>query len=144
MPTVETTITVSIPEGGASWGEAEERAAEAVQSAGRELMVVACRALEEEASGALRRRGQVQRVKLRPLEILARFGWVRLERRQVVERRQGGSQASTRSIRNRIVPAGAATSTSSPALRSITARPTGEAIDILPSVGLTSLGLTRT
>lgn len=89
MPTVETTITVSIPDEGATLGEVEQGIAEAVQAAGRELLVRASQALEEGAMAALRGRGQVQRVKVRALDILTRFGWVRLGRCQVVDLRLG-------------------------------------------------------
>jgi len=89
MSTVETTIRVSIPDGGATLGEVEQRVAEAVQAAGRELLVAACAALEREVVRVLTRRGQVQRVKTRPLDVLTRFGWVRLVRYQVVDLKQG-------------------------------------------------------
>jgi len=94
MPTVETTITVSIPEGGATLREVEAEVAKGVQSemprtaeAGRKLLLAACQALEAEAMATLV--GRVQRVKMRPLDMLTRFGWVRLGRQQVVERRLG-------------------------------------------------------
>ena len=89
MSTVETTIRVSIPDGGATLGEVEQRVAEAVQAAGRELLVAACAALEEVVVRVLTRRGQVQRVKTRPLDMLSRFGWVRLVRCQVVDLKEG-------------------------------------------------------
>lgn len=90
MPTVETTITISIPEGGATWGEMEAAVAGAVQEAGRRLLLAACGKMEEEALIRLRRqRGCIQQVKVRPLDMLTRFGWVRLERRQVVHRGEG-------------------------------------------------------
>jgi hypothetical protein len=89
MSTVETTIRVSIPDGGATLGEVEQRVAEAVQAAGRELLVAVCAALEEEVVRVLTRRGQVQRVKTRPLDMLSRFGWVRLVRCQVVDLKEG-------------------------------------------------------
>jgi len=85
MPTVETTITVSIPEGGATLREVEAEVAKGVQEAGRKLLLAACQALEAEAMATLV--GRVQRVKVRPLDLLTRFGWVRLGRQQVVERR---------------------------------------------------------
>ena len=86
MPTVDTTITVSIPESGATLGEVEKGVAQAVEEAGRELLAAACRALEGQAVAALTRRGRVQRVKVRPLDVFTRFGWVRLERQQMVDR----------------------------------------------------------
>jgi hypothetical protein len=80
VPTVETTITMSIADGGMTLGEVEAKVAEALAEAGRRLLLAACRELDEGA----RRRG-TQQVKLRPLDLLTRFGWVRLQRRQVVE-----------------------------------------------------------
>ena len=90
MPTVEITITVSIPEGGATLGEVEEAVGRAVEEAGQRLLLAACGELEEEALVRLRRmRGRVQQVKVRPLDMLTRFGWVRVQRRQVVQREDG-------------------------------------------------------
>jgi hypothetical protein len=89
MPTVETTIRVSIPDEGSSLGEVEQGIAEALQAAGRELLLAACTCLEEEAVRVLAQRGRVQRVKARPLDMLTRFGWVRLVRCQVVDLKQG-------------------------------------------------------
>ena len=65
--------------------EVEAEVAKGVQEAGRKLLLAACQALEEEAMATLV--GRVQRVKVRPLDLLTRFGWVRLGRQQVVERR---------------------------------------------------------
>ena len=72
--------------------QVEAEVAKGVQSemprtaeAGRKLLLAACQALEEEAMATLV--GRVQRVKVRPLDMLTRFGWVRLGRQQVVERR---------------------------------------------------------
>jgi len=89
MPTAEATITVSIAEGGTTLGEIEEQVAESVQEAARELLLAACRAMEGEAIGSLRRRRQVAVVKTRPLEVLTRFGWVRLRRQQTVDKGNG-------------------------------------------------------
>ena len=52
MPTVETTITADTPEGRARLDQVEERMAEGLQGAGRELLAAASRALEEKASGS--------------------------------------------------------------------------------------------
>src|SRR3989337_1337450 len=83
MPIVETTITVSIPEGGATLGELEVAVARAVNAGGRRLLRRACVEVEEQE---LRRMGRrARQVKVRPLDMLTRFGWMRLERRQVVE-----------------------------------------------------------
>ena len=83
MPIVETTIKVSIPEGGVSMGDLERCVGRAGEEAGRELLGKVCQMLEEEGLAALRRRRQAQQVKIRPLDVLTRFGWLRLERRQV-------------------------------------------------------------
>ena len=66
MSAVETTISVTIPEEGATLGELEGRVAQAVQEAGRTLLAEACRALEEQALAAARHRGRVRQVKARP------------------------------------------------------------------------------
>lgn len=89
MPTVETTITVKIPDDGATLDQLEGQVAKAVQEAGRTLLVEACRALEEQALTAQRRQRRVQQVKVRPRDLLTRFGWLRLERRQLVDRGRG-------------------------------------------------------
>ena len=59
MPIVETTIKVSIPEGGVSMGDLERCVGRAVEEAGRELLGKVCHMLEEEGLAALRRRRQV-------------------------------------------------------------------------------------
>jgi len=84
---METTITVSIPESGVGLGEVEKLVAGAIREAGRKLLLAACLALEEEALADLA--GMAQRVKTRRLDMLTRFGWVRLERQQVVEQGSG-------------------------------------------------------
>jgi len=105
MPTVETMITASIAESGATLREVEEQVAEAVQEAGREPLLAACRAMEGEAIGSLRRREQVEVVKTRPLDPLARFGWVRLDRQQVVEPGLGLTAESAGPIRANLTDA---------------------------------------
>jgi len=89
MPTVETAITVSIPDEGTTLEELEERVAQAMQEAGRELLLQACRILEGRALAAARHQAPVQQVKTRPRDLLTRFGWLRLQRRQVFNRGQG-------------------------------------------------------
>jgi len=84
MPIVETTITIRIPEGGATLGELEGAVARAVNEGGRRLLGQACGEVEEQELTRLGRRAR--QVKVRPLDMLTRFGWLRLERRQVVER----------------------------------------------------------
>lgn len=88
MLTVETTITVSIPEDGLSLEALEGAVAQAVAKGGRELVVAGCRAIEEqilEGKGA-----RLRRDKERPLDLLSRFGWVKLWRTYVQE--QGGGE----------------------------------------------------
>lgn len=87
MPTVETTITVSIPEGTTTLGEVEVAVRRTVEAAGRRLLLALCKEIEQKALSELR--GQVQQVKVRPLDMLTGFGWIRLERRQVVQRGDG-------------------------------------------------------
>lgn len=87
MRTVEATIRVSIPEEGATLAEVEAAVMQAAEEAGGRLLLAACRELEEKALRELR--GRVQQVKVRPLDILTRFGWIRLGRRQVVQRGDG-------------------------------------------------------
>lgn len=87
MPTVNTTITLSIPEDGMSLEALEAAVAEAVGRAGRELVIAGCQAMEAEALERAGRR--VGRDKRRPLDLLTRFGWVRLERWYVQERATG-------------------------------------------------------
>src|SRR3989337_3153836 len=87
MPTVETTITISIPEDGVTLAELEAAVTQAAEEAGRRLLLAACEEVEEQALRELR--GRVQQVKVRPLDMLTRFGWIRLERRQVVDREKG-------------------------------------------------------
>lgn len=84
MPTVETTITISISEAGMSLESLEAAIAQEVQRAGRELMVVGCQAMEEGVLAGAGRR--LRRDKQRPLDLLTRFGWVRLKRWYVQER----------------------------------------------------------
>ena len=87
MPTVETTVTSSISESGAELGELEAAVARVVEEAGRQLLRAACAEVEEQELRRLR--GRVQQVKVRSLDMLTRFGWLRLERRQVVDRATG-------------------------------------------------------
>ena len=89
MPTVETTIRISIRAGGATLGELEEEVASALKEAGCELLMGAVQAVQEDALGRPDRARlssrQVQRVKVRSLDLLTRFGWMRLQRQQVVD-----------------------------------------------------------
>lgn len=89
MTTVETTITVRlrrIPEG-ADLGELEGLVLQAVQKAGQELLLLACRQVEAELLAE--RGGTLRREKERSLDLLTPLGWVRLPRWQVWERDSG-------------------------------------------------------
>lgn len=85
MPTVETTIRVTIAER-AGLGEAEQAVADQLQAAGRELLVGLCAAIETqvlaEASG-------LRPNKQRGRDLLTRFGWVRLPRWQLQDTTTG-------------------------------------------------------
>lgn len=86
MLTVETTISLSIPEG-ADLAEVEGLVAQAAKEAGQQLLLSACQQLEEEV---LAKKGwALRREKQRPLELLTPFGWLRLPRWQVLERDSG-------------------------------------------------------
>ena len=85
--TVETTITVSIPEEGMNLEALAAAMAQAVGRAGQELMVAACQRREKEV---LARAGRaLRRDKQRPLDLLTRFGWIRLKRWYTQERATG-------------------------------------------------------
>jgi len=63
MPIVETTITVSIPETGATLGEVEAEVARGVKEAGRRLLLAACGAMEGAGSGGTAAWPPVRQVK---------------------------------------------------------------------------------
>ena len=81
MPAVETTVTVSIYPEGMTLEALEAQIAQAVQQAGRQLLVLACQSLE--ASYLQAQGPRLRRVKQRPLDLLTRFGWTRLHRWQM-------------------------------------------------------------
>lgn len=88
MPTVETTITVSIPEDGMSLEALERAVAQEVRQAGQELIMAACKNMEGEI---LTREGPGLRLdKRRPLDLITRFGWVKIERWYVQDRATRG------------------------------------------------------
>lgn len=76
MPTVETTISITIPEGGMSLEVLEALIVQEAQRGGRELLVAGCRAMEASVVA----KGTQRKDKQRPLELLTPFGWVKLER----------------------------------------------------------------
>lgn len=74
MPTVSTTITLSIPEGGISLAALEAAVAEAATRAGRDLLLAGCQAMERESlawSGS-----SLRHEKRRSVDLLTRFCWV--------------------------------------------------------------------
>ncbi|MDI6773703.1 MAG: UPF0236 family protein [bacterium] len=81
MPTVETTVTISVPDEGLTLEALEAAIAGALGQAGRQLLVAACQAMDDAASRAASSRAQ--RHKPRGSHLLTRFGWVRLMRWQV-------------------------------------------------------------
>lgn len=81
MPTVETTVTISVPDEGLTLEALEAAIAGALGQAGRQLLLAACQAMDDAASRAASSRAQ--RHKPRGSHLLTRFGWVRLVRWQV-------------------------------------------------------------
>lgn len=87
MATVETTISISIPEEGLSFEALEATVAKVMVEAGRKLVVASCRAMEGKITDELG--PGVRREKLRPLDMLTRFGWIKLQRWYVYDRTKG-------------------------------------------------------
>lgn len=83
MPTVETTIKISIPQEGMTLQALEVAVAQEVRRAGRELILAGCKAMEAQILN--RERKVLRPNKRRPLDILTSFGWVQLERWHVQE-----------------------------------------------------------
>lgn len=86
MPTVATTITLTIAPEGSSLEALEEQVWQAVRNAALTLLQTACRAMEEQA---LLPSAEIRADKRRPLSLLTRFGWLRLERWYAQERVSG-------------------------------------------------------
>ena len=84
MPTIETTVSVTVPEG-ATVAEIEGVVAARLRETGREVLGKAVRILEEGALAA----GDVLQDRRRSVDLLSSFGWVRLERCYVRERSTG-------------------------------------------------------
>ncbi|MGH9671210.1 MAG: UPF0236 family transposase-like protein [Terriglobales bacterium] len=84
MPTVKTTVSVTVPEG-ATVAKIEEEVGQAVRAAGKGLLTAAVAVVEAET---LRARA-VFRDKPRTTDLLTTFGWVRLERMYVRDRQTG-------------------------------------------------------
>lgn len=87
MPTVQTTITISIPDEGMSLQELENAVAQAARRACQQLLTAAAQEME---TRILQKAGSTLHPdKQRPLDLLTRFGWVKLHRRQVQEATTG-------------------------------------------------------
>ncbi len=76
MATVETTVTISVPDDGMSLEALEAAITTALTQAGQRLLLAACQAVEE-------RQPQRRASKPRGTHLLTRFGWVRLVRGQM-------------------------------------------------------------
>lgn len=89
MATVEITVKVSICQEGMSLQELEEAVGVAVGEAGRDLLRRGCQALEDSwlerqsTLGAGGGQTVLRRSKRRSLDLLTRFGWIRLSRWQM-------------------------------------------------------------
>jgi len=79
MPTVETTVSVSVPEG-ATVGEIEAVVAQALRTAGQEMLQQAVSACERAQLDG------VARDKRRSIDLLTSFGWLKLDRWYVRDR----------------------------------------------------------
>lgn len=86
MPTVETTVSVTVPEG-ATLSEIETAVAGALRAKGRALVAEAVAAVEERALAEAA--GSILRDKRRKVDVLTLFGWLRLQRHYVRDRRSG-------------------------------------------------------
>ncbi|MBI2861984.1 MAG: UPF0236 family protein, partial [Chloroflexi bacterium] len=89
MPTVETTIKISIPAEGMSLKALEGAIAEAARKACQRLLLASAQAMEAKALEGVGR--PLGRDKQRSLQLLTHFGWVRLQRWQMKERATGGA-----------------------------------------------------
>lgn len=86
MPTVETTVTISVPDEGISLEALETAIAAALAQAGQRLLLAACQTIEQTP----RQSGDHPlRHKQRGTHVLTRFGWVRLWRWQVRDPQAG-------------------------------------------------------
>jgi uncharacterized protein UPF0236 len=86
---ITTEVEVVLPEGGASLGELELLIGRAVHAAACEMLITAAGQVEQVALARLHEETTVQRVKTRTLDLLTRFGWVRLRRLQVLDTKAG-------------------------------------------------------
>lgn len=86
MTCVETKVTMSINPNGMSLEELEQEIGKVLQQAGQQLLIHACQVMEAELME--QEEGRYLRDKRRTLDLLTRFGWIRLERWQA--RKKGG------------------------------------------------------
>ena len=77
MTTVETTVTISINPKELTLEGLEIQIGEALQQAGKDLLINACTRVETQV---LEGHSELHRSKLRGLHMLTRFGWFRLNR----------------------------------------------------------------
>lgn len=84
MTTVSTTVNISIPEEGMTLEALEEMISSHVQQAASKLLLHACKAQETRILD--NQEPGVHRNKQRPLDLLTRFGWIRLTRWQVKDK----------------------------------------------------------
>lgn len=82
MTIIETTVTISINQKGHTLEELEAQIGDALQQAGRDLLIQTCRVME---SQVLEERSELRRSKRRGLHLLTRFGWIRLKRWQMLD-----------------------------------------------------------
>src|SRR6266536_4481249 len=87
MVTVETTIKVSIADEGMSLEQLEAAVGEVVRDAGQALLLAGCQAIETQALA--RASSELRPDKRRAVDLLTRFGWIRLERWQMQEAASG-------------------------------------------------------
>ena len=80
MTTVETTVTISINPKELTLEGLEIQIGEALQQAGKDLLINACTRVETQV---LEGHSELHRSKLRGLHMLTRFGWIRLNRWQM-------------------------------------------------------------
>jgi hypothetical protein len=80
MTIIETTVTMSINQKGLTLEEMEAQIGDALQQAGRDLLIQVCQVMEAQV---LEERAELRRSKRRGLHLLTRFGWIRLKRWQM-------------------------------------------------------------
>lgn len=87
MTTVKTTVTITIPEKGMTLEDLVSEIGQALKNAGQHLVAQVCQAMEAEI---LEQEGSKYLLdKRRTLDLLTRFGWIRLYRWQMREKGGG-------------------------------------------------------